>query len=156
QTCLRHLAIFAGGWTVEAAAAICEISLMDALDRLYALVDQSLVVRQTDADAVAPRFTLLETIRAFGLERLAASGEDDDARDRHAAYFHRLIADLDLHHAMPGDPAWFPQVALEDDNLRLALTRLAERGEALALNDLSAALDVYWATRSHFAECRFW
>ena len=87
---------------------------------------------------------------------VAGSGEEDDARDRHAAFFHRFIADLDLHHALPGEAAWLSPVAAEEDNLRRALTRFAERGEALALNDLSAALDVFWWTRSQMAEARFW
>ena len=98
---------------------------------------------------------MLETIREFALDRLQECGEEDDARDRHAAFFHRFIADLDLHHALPGEAAWVNPVAAEEDNLRRALTRFAERDEALALNDLSAALDVFWWTRSQMAEARF-
>jgi non-specific serine/threonine protein kinase len=152
----RRLAVFAGGWTLEAAATVYELSIADTLAQLQALVTQSLVVRHRAGEAATPRFTMLETIREFAFDRLRERGEEDDARDRHAAFFHRFIAALDLHHALPGDAAWVSPVAAEEDNLRRALRRLAERGETLALNDLSAALDVFWLTRAQFAEDRFW
>src|SRR5215213_9945200 len=74
QGVFRHLAVFSGGWTLEAAAAVCGLALPDALARLETLIDQCLVLRRTDADALSPRFTMLETIRAFGLERLSECG----------------------------------------------------------------------------------
>jgi predicted ATPase len=111
QGVFRRLSIFAGGWTLEAAAAVCDLEFARVIDRLDTLVDQSLIVRQAGAEACEPRFTMLETTRAFGQERLRAAGEENDARDRHAAFFHGFIAGLDLHHALPGDPAWFDAVA---------------------------------------------
>jgi predicted ATPase/DNA-binding CsgD family transcriptional regulator len=156
QTVFRHLAVFAGGWTPEAAAAVCGLPLPTMLDRLNTLVDQSLIVPHQDSPAALPRFTMLETLRAFGLAQLRERGEDDAARDRHAAYFHAFIASLDLHHAMPGGASWFGPVVREEDNLRQALTRFAARGNAFALNDLTAALDLFWLTRSQYAEDRFW
>ncbi len=156
QACFRFLAVFAGGFTLEAAAAVCALPLAETWTRLERLVDHNLIVRQTDGDTATPRFTMLETIREFALDRLQESGDDDVARDRHAAYFHAFIADLDLHHALPGDTAWFRPVVVEEANLRQALTRLAERGEALALNDLSAALDVFWQMRMQYAEGQSW
>jgi non-specific serine/threonine protein kinase len=151
----RHLAVFAGGWSLDAAAMICARSVVDTLARLGALINQSLVVAQV-ADGGAPRFTMLETIREFGLDQLRTCGEEEAARDRHAAFFHAFIAGLDLHHALPGDASWFRPVVVEEDNLRAALMRFAEQGDALALNDLSAALDLFWWTRSQFVEARFW
>lgn len=156
QAVFRHLSVFAGGWTLPAAATVCDLQLPQVLVRLDTLIDQSLVVRHQENNASPPRFTMLETIREFALDRLQQSGEEDDARDRHAAFFHRFIADLDLHHAMPGDAAWFSRVVVEEDNLRRALMRFAERDEALALNDLSAALDVFWLGRAQSAEGRSW
>ena len=156
QGVFRRLSIFAGGWTLEAAAAVCDLEFARVIDRLDALVEQSLIVRQAGAEPADPRFTMLETIREFGQERLRAAGEESDARDRHAAYFHGVVASLDLHHALPGDSTWFDAVAPEEANLRQTLERLAARGDALALCDLSAALDVFWLTRAQFEEARFW
>jgi DNA-binding CsgD family transcriptional regulator/tetratricopeptide (TPR) repeat protein len=155
QAVFRCLAVFAGGWTLAAAAAVLERDESATLALLEQLVAQSLVVAQV-ADNGIPRFMMLETIRAFALDRLQESGDAADARDRHARFFHAFIAELDLHHAMPGDPSWFGPVAAEEDNLGQALRRLAERGEALALNDLSAALDIFWLQRTPIAEARAW
>jgi non-specific serine/threonine protein kinase len=156
QAFFRRLAVFSGGWTLEAAAAVSGLALPEALTRLDTLVDQSLVVRRTDADVLSPRFGMLETIRAFGLECLRESGEDDDARDRHAAYFRGLVADLDLYYAFPGDRSWFGLVAPEEDNFRQALERFLERGDTLALSELSSGLTAFWLTRSQFGEGRRW
>jgi non-specific serine/threonine protein kinase len=156
QWLFRRLAVFAGGWTLEAAAAVIGMDLPDALARLDALADQSLVVAGTDADAPTPRFTMLETIREFGLERLRECGEEDDARDRHAAFFRGFIADLDLYFAAPGDRSWFGRVAPEQDNLRQALERFLTRGDTFALSELSSGLTVLWETRSQFGEGRRW
>jgi non-specific serine/threonine protein kinase len=156
QAVFRRLAVFMGGWTLAAAAAVTGLPLPDILAPLEALVDQSLVVRHTDADAPVPRFTMLETIRAFGLERLRDADEDDDARDRHAAFFRGFIADLDLFKAFPGDDSWFSRVAPEEENLRQALERFHARGDALALSELSSGLTSFWLTRSQFGEARRW
>jgi non-specific serine/threonine protein kinase len=99
---------------------------------------------------------MLETIREFGLERLRASGDERDARDRHAAYFRRFIADFNLHLAAPADRSWFDRVAPEQDNLRQALERFLARGDTLALSELSSGLTVLWETRSQFGEGRYW
>src|SRR5690349_11666585 len=71
---------------LEAASAVTGLPLPDALDRMAGLVAQSLVVRRTAAEDAPPRFTMLETVRAFALERLAASDEADATRQRHAAW----------------------------------------------------------------------
>ena len=156
QAVFRCLSIFAGGWTLQAAAAVTNLPVARVLDHLDALVDQSLVVRQADDGGAIPRFTMLETVRAFGLERLAESGEEEDVRERHAAYFRRLVVDLDLYYAFPGDPSWFRQMAPEEDNLRQALERFLARGDRLALSELSSGLTPFWLTRSQFGEGRHW
>jgi len=156
QAFFRRLAVFAGGWALEGAAAVSGLPLPDVVARLDALVDQSLVVQRNDADAPAPRFTMLETIRAFGSERLRESGDEDDARDRHAAYFHDLVADLDLYYAFPGDRSWLTRIVPEEDNLRQALERFLTGGDVLALSELSSGLTPFWLTRSQFSEGRYW
>ncbi len=156
QAFFRRLTVFAGGWTLEAAAAVGELPLPEALDCLDALVQQSLVLRRTDGDALSPRFSMLETIRAFGLERLSECGEEDDVRDRHAAFFRRLVVDLDLYAAFPGDKSWLGRVAPEEDNLRQALGQFLQRGDTLALGELTGGLEPFWMTRSQFGEGRRW
>ena len=156
QAFFRRLAVFAGGWTLEAAAAVGGLALPEALDSLDALVDQSLVVRRTDADALVPRFAMLETIRAFGLERLEHRGEEGDARDRHAEFFRRFVVDLDLYAAFPGDHSWFGRVAPEEDNLRQTLEHFLARGDTLALSEVSSGLEAFWLTRCQFGEGRRW
>jgi non-specific serine/threonine protein kinase len=99
---------------------------------------------------------MLETVRAFGLERLQDAGEGDAVRDRHAAFFRDFVAGLDLYVAFPGDPAWVGQVAPEEDNLRQALEHLLARGDILALSDLSSNLIPFWMTRLQYGEGRRW
>jgi predicted ATPase len=90
QGLFRHLTVFRGGWTIPAAAAVAEIDERAIGMGLGRLVDQSLI--RAVEDAAEPRFTMLETIRAYGLERLAASGEDASARQAHARLFRALAA----------------------------------------------------------------
>lgn len=154
QAFFRHLSVFTGGWTLEAAADVSGLTLVEALDSLEALVDESLVVRRSDANARAPRFSMLETIRVFGLERLADHDEEVETRDRHAAFFCDLVADL--YAAFPGDQSWLSWVTPEEDNLRQALQHVLERGDTLALSELCSGLEPFWVTRSHVGEGRRW
>ncbi|HUG16206.1 MAG TPA: LuxR C-terminal-related transcriptional regulator, partial [Thermomicrobiales bacterium] len=85
QRLFRQLSVFAGGWTLEAAEAVCGSDL-DALAGLDALVNHSLV-RQREQPDESGRFEMLATIREFGQETLAAAGEADETRDRHAACY---------------------------------------------------------------------
>src|SRR5215217_1256187 len=86
QALFRRLAVFAGGCTIEAAEAVGAATDgrgLDVLDILSALVDSSLLYQEEGPDG-EPRFGMLETIRGYGLERLVASGEEDETRARHA------------------------------------------------------------------------
>ena len=87
QTLFRRLAVFAGGCTLEAVEAVGNAEGdLDTLEGMASLVDESLV-RQAEDPGGDPRFTMLETVREFGLDRLTVSGEDRLIRTRHAAYF---------------------------------------------------------------------
>jgi non-specific serine/threonine protein kinase len=155
QQVFRHLAVFAGGWTLEAAAAVGDLPLSEALLRLERLSGQSLVRLLERDDEL--RFTMLETIREFGREQLTVSGEDGQARDRHAAYFQDLAAraepDIELGRFATG---WFTRLDEERDNIRAALTWRMERGAAEQALRFVGSMAEYWGVRGEFLEGRSW
>jgi non-specific serine/threonine protein kinase len=156
QTWFRRLAVFAGGFDLEAAAAVNGLAVVEAVDQLEALLDQSLVVRQQNGPDNPLRFAMLETIRAFGLEQLAIAGEEEATRELHATYYLHLVERLDLLHSLPGDPSWLGHLAPEQDNLRAALEWFAARDDAVSLNRLCAALFSFWLPRTQLGEGRRW
>jgi non-specific serine/threonine protein kinase len=158
QAFFRALAVFAGGWTLEAAAAVGSLAVPDALVRLEALVEQSLVVRQLGADAATPRFTMLETIRAFGLEQLAVSGEEAETRGRHADWFRELAeaAELELHGMGQDVAGWMAHMDADLSNLRAAVEWLLATGDGLGILRLVVALEAYIGARSLESEGRRW
>ncbi len=154
QILFARLAVFAGGWTIEAAEAICDLSgepdntspPIAILEGLSTLIDQSLL-RQTNDLAGEPRFTMLETIREYALERLEEQGEGERLRRRHAAYYASLVdvADAQL------------QLDAEIDNLRAALTWLQASKTAPELGlQLAGSLASYWLWRGYYTEGRAW
>jgi non-specific serine/threonine protein kinase len=156
QAAFRALAVFVGGWTVPAAAAVLEQDEPDTLAVLEHLAAHSLIVAPLVADLAGPRFTMLETLRAFGHEQLRANGEVETMAARHAAYFHELVAALDLLHANPGDETWFGRLAAEEPNLRQTLAWAAAQGEAFLLNELAASLFKFWLAGSRHREGQHW
>lgn len=119
RTVLRRLAVFSGGWTLEAALAVAgdpgdEYAMLDVLSRL---VHYSLVVTQPDADEPATRYTMLETVRQFAMEQLDESGETAATRDRHLSYFARL-ADASERGLLGAEhPQWYARVRKDFENL---------------------------------------
>jgi predicted ATPase len=118
-----RLGVFVGGFTLEAAEAVCNAEgRFDILEGLTSLVNNSLLRQEETADG-EPRFGMLETIRAYALERLEASGEMDSLRAGHAQYFGNII----LTQAGPGLYSanalhWLNWVERELDNLRVTLS----------------------------------
>ena len=155
QRAFRRLAVFAGGWTLEAAAAVCGLPQPAMLERLESLVDQSLIRRVERAGE--PRFTMLETIRAFGLERLAEHDELAPTRDRHAAYVQefakRAEPDLTAGRFAGG---WFARLDEERDNVRAALAWCVECGDAERALLTVGVMAEYWAQRADFREGLEW
>lgn len=122
QRLFRRLAVFAGGCTVAAAAAVCDLDgdlPIDTLDGLAALVDTGLLQRSDGPDG-EPRFRQLETVREYAEERLAASGEADAVRRRHAAFFVTLAEAVEPHLLQAGFVPWLRRLDAEVDNLRAA------------------------------------
>jgi predicted ATPase/class 3 adenylate cyclase len=153
QRLFARLGTFNGGWSLETAEAICAPGLKSSvLDGLDKLVDQSLV--RPGAGPDQSRFTMLETIREFAVERLAASGEEDELRRRHADHFKELAEGAKQHLMLEDRVVWLTRLEDEHDNVRGALdwakrTRNADTGLRTA-----AAIWRFWQQRGHLAEGR--
>ncbi len=148
QRLWQWLAVFAGGFPLEAVEAVAPPDLHDPLAALHALVDHSLVTRGVGSDG-ASRFGMLETICEYGLARLAASGEERAARDAHAAYY------LAFAERVAPDPTRDDDVlerveaiAAEHANLLAALAHFAAVGAADDQVRLAALLAPFWFLRS--------
>jgi predicted ATPase/DNA-binding CsgD family transcriptional regulator len=161
QRLFRRLAVFAGGFTLATAEAVCggrdvaDSGPSDVVDGIAALVENSLV-RPVAACDVEQRFTMLETIREFARERLTASGEADEIGRRHAAAYLALAraGASDLADGAPGE--WLSRIEAEQANLREALTWLRDDGSDAPGLQLAAALGGFWRLRSANAEGRRW
>jgi predicted ATPase/DNA-binding CsgD family transcriptional regulator len=160
QRLFRLLSVFVGGFTLDAAQAVIDRAARAGGDDVAAgvreLIDHGLV-RRVGAE-VAPRFMMLETIRAFAQERLAASGETEAIGTAHAAYFLAFTENLHPNRVEHQERVEHRVRRVEEDlaNIRVALTWLAERGDAQNLLRLTAALAVFWHLRTHFREGRHW
>jgi predicted ATPase/class 3 adenylate cyclase len=152
-----RLSVFAGGWSLEAAEAVCAgdgIESDDVLDLLGRLVDKSLVVAEPGA-AGAVRYRLLEILGQYGRERLAAQGEAEATGGRHAAFFLDLAERAEPELYGPRQATWHRELDREHDNLRTALRWFLERGRLEALR-LARALWWFWHQRQLWTEGRDW
>jgi predicted ATPase/transcriptional regulator with XRE-family HTH domain len=154
QTLFQRLAVFAGGCTLEAAAAVGNSSgAVELLNGLEALVDKHLLI-QPEGSA-EPRFRMLETIREYAVERLVTSGEADTIRRRHAHYFMELAEAAEPHLYGTDQRAWVRRLEVEHDNLRAALAWAIEHASAVGLR-LAGALGWFWHFRGYHREGRDW
>jgi predicted ATPase/class 3 adenylate cyclase len=155
QRLFARLGTFNGGWTLEAAEVICGPGVsLDVLDGLGTLIDHSMVRSGEPQDDGEPRFTMLETIREFAVERLALSGEADELRRRHAERFRDLAEEAEGHLTREDRVLWLTRLEGEHDNIRAALD-WAERAQD-AENGLrtAAAMWRFWLQRGHLSEGR--
>jgi predicted ATPase len=148
RTLLRRLAVFSGGATAEAAAAVCGDP--DAFDLLTALTDKSLLVAVEDAGE--PRYRMLETIKAYGLERLDEAGEREQVRRAHADWFARLAETADPHLRRAEQLEWLALLAADHDNLTSALRGAIAAGDAAMCVRLVVAAGWYWLLGGHRSE----
>ena len=155
RAAFARLAVCAGGWTLDAAEAVAGDGESDTLATLTALADQSMIEASEGVDG-EPRFAMLETLREYGLERLAACGEEEAVRRRHRDYFLRLAEDAAprLHTGDQGP--LLRALDAERGNLRAALRWSLDRGEREAALRLSGALGWYWLLRGALAEGQGW
>jgi predicted ATPase/class 3 adenylate cyclase len=151
QALFRRLAVFAGDCTLDAADSVCQPE-PGALD---GLLDKCLVVRGDDAPE--PRFGMLESIRAFAAERLAADSEAPMLRARHAGYFRALAQRMDAA-LRAGEPEEGPVAVLAADigNLRAAAEFGLETGDTQLVRQITAALHMYWQVHGLYTEARSW
>jgi predicted ATPase/class 3 adenylate cyclase len=160
QTLFRRLAVFAGGWTLEAAEAVVDfgtdptLSVFDCLDALH---DASLIRLQetTDRDVAAdPRFSMLQTINEFASEQLVASGELAQVKENHAGWFLDLAVEAEPQLPGPSAVSWLDRLENDHDNLRAALDWFGGQGDGERAVTLAAALWRFWWLRGHVAEGR--
>lgn len=145
QRMLRQLAVFAGGWTLAAAARIADVAdEYEVLELLTRLHDKSLV--QVDRDAAGqPRYRMLETVRQYAQERLNDAGESDAVRRRHLQHFVAFAEQAAQEMAGPGEGAWMARLRLEQENL------LAAHAWAEHAPDAESALRLVASLRSYLA-----
>jgi non-specific serine/threonine protein kinase len=158
KTMFERLAVFVGGFTLDAVEAVLhpgEDRPLEILDDLALLVDQSLL-RQIEAAGGEPRFGMLETIREYAAERLEASAEAEVVRRRHAEHYLALSERAGPELFGPSQGTWLELLEREHDNLRAALGWALERDEAGLGMRLASALGDFWAVRGHLAEGQGW
>lgn len=143
----RWLSVFAGGWTLEAAEAVCggdRLAPDDTLDLLAHLVQKSLVVMERDG----MRYRMLETVRAYATEKLAEADESEAARERCATHFIELAEAARPHLAGPQQGEWLTRLDAERENLLAAQHGMAQRpASAHDALRLLHALRPYWISR---------
>jgi len=157
QTLFARLAVFAGGCTLEAVEAVChaeEALEVDVLDGA-SLVDKSLL-RQMEGLDDEPRFTMLETIREYAVERLVATGEEADVRHRHASYYLALAEGAEPAWGTAEEPRWLDLLEHEHDNFRAALAWSLQSGDAQIGGRLAGALAYFWSSRGFDREAMDW
>jgi predicted ATPase len=184
QTLLRRLAVFAGGCSVDAAEWVADHGLQvtgdglqgtgtagdgrttipqpatrnpqpTTLDHLGGLVEKSLL-RARDTQGDGQRFSMLETIREYGLERLEVAGEETEIRQRHLIWCLDLAERAEPELTGAEQQRWFAKLDIEHDNLRTALGWAIARGDAEIAMRLGGALHRFWATQGHYEEGRRW
>ena len=149
QRFFRRLGAFPGGWTIDAADALCagDSELEgNAFGQLTELADHSLV-RQADGSDGEPRFTLLETIRAYALDQLTEAGEEQQARELHALCYLDLAEEAEPKLTGAEQAHWLDRLETENNNIRGAMQWAKESGDAGLGLRFGSALWRFWIAR---------
>ena len=158
QQLFTWLGVFVGGWTLAAAEVVCQAAGergSAVIDGLLALINQSLVQQLADENG-DPRYRMLETIRAYAVERLAQRGETETLRQQHARYF-LAVAETAAPPTPDRTSRGGPQrLEVEQDNLRAALAWAVAAGHAEVAVRLATALAWFWAQLGQRSEGRQW
>ncbi len=160
QKLYRRLSIFRGGWTIEGAEHVAGTPLtgeveIDVFEGLSALIDHNIVRPEDQHDE--PRFTMLETIREYGFERLEEAGEAAEAGERHAGYYARLAEQAETDLTGANQQLWLERLEGEHNNLRLALTwSLADPARTELGMQIATRIWRFWSWHGHLREGRQW
>jgi tetratricopeptide (TPR) repeat protein len=145
RVAFARLGVFSGGCTMDAAEQVCDVSV----ETLGALVEHSLLRRR------ASRFTMLETVRRFAVERLEETGAGE-LRRRHAEWLTGMAETAEAEIQQGANAAtWLDRIQPEHDNIRAALAWALAEAPDLALR-LASALRIFWEIRGHFSEGGRW
>ncbi|WP_132191640.1 MULTISPECIES: BTAD domain-containing putative transcriptional regulator [Kribbella] len=157
QAVARRLSLFSGGATLEAAERICSgpgLPPEAVLGVLASLVDKSLV--EAAADDRSVRYRMLETVKAYSAEQLAASGEYDQVREAHTAYFGGLLRQARPKLRTGEQLQWIARLDADNENLLDALRSSVDLGDAATALKLVSVLGEYWNMRGRPAEAVSW
>ena len=158
QKLFQRLSIFVGGCTLDAIEALYNApgNTADVFEGIASLIDKSLLLQTEQEDE--PHLAMLETIREYALECLAASGEMETARQAHAIYYLQLAEEAEPEFGRPEHVVWLKRLAREYDNMRAALRFSLDKGERehnmeMALR-LGGALREFWTGNDQYREGR--
>jgi predicted ATPase/DNA-binding SARP family transcriptional activator len=155
QRAFAALGVFPADFSLEAAEDVCAEGRRSPLDLVASLVEKSLVQRM-ETGGRATRLRLLEVVREFAVERLAASGREEEVRFRHAAYFSRFADEAAGALDGPRRTEWLDRLDLERENLRATLEAHLAAGRADEALRMVAALWEWWFVRGHWPEGARW
>ena len=156
QVLLRRLSVFDGGFTADAAAAVCADSLTAATpDLMHHLLDASLIVPEPGGEQT--RYRLFETVREYAAGRLTGPAERDRAEEQHTRYYCAFAEHANAELQGPGEQAWLHRLDAEQDNLRAALRYSAKpAADAALLASTAIALAPFWRLRGMLKEGAGW
>jgi predicted ATPase/class 3 adenylate cyclase len=149
QAVFARLGVFAGGWSLDAAEQVCDAGL----GALTALVERNLISAETES-RLEPRFSMLQTIQEYALERLEERGEVDDLRRRHADFFAELAARAEPKLRDRNQLEWISRLEQDEANLLAAASWAVERELTEIPLRLAADLWRFWETRASLDELR--
>lgn len=151
QILFRRLAVFTGGWTMEAAEQVASGDGLDdfeVLDLLASLVDKSLVI--TEPSETGTRYRYLITVHAYAIEKLDESGEGPTTRDRHVVFFEHCASEFDPVGPSSAALEWFGKMDRDHQNILASLDWAKDR-ETCFMNGLGLAgyMRYFWSIRSY-------
>ena len=158
KTLFARMAIFSGGRTLGAIEAVCDAEgdlPADAFEGVSSLLDKSLLTQEEGPEG-EPRFVMLETIHEFAREKLQESGEAGEIGRAHTRYFLAMAEEAEPELTGAEQVPWMDRLEAEHDNLRAALSRSLEAGDAESALRIGGAVWRFWNVRGYLSEGRRW
>ncbi len=158
QWLFRQMAVFVGGCSLEAIEMLCRLYKQQALDVLGILksfVDKSLIQRQSQEE-MFPYFTMLETVREFGMDRLRIEEEWETSQQTHAAYYLALAEQAEPHLKGAAQGEWVARFEREKENLRATLTWLLNQSQTEQALRFCDAFGKFCGLQGYWSEERHW